>query len=78
MGLTTTDHHLGLSTKNPPECEVLILENWTSEDVWGRAADLWGVKGREFKSYDMRFLNPWSYVIRATSRVMTARPPEMP
>jgi hypothetical protein len=45
-----------LSLLQCAECEIPIFkENWTSEDLCGRAADIWRSRGREFKSYDMRF-----------------------
>jgi hypothetical protein len=42
---------LGFVYRNTPKCKILILrENWTSGDVLGHAADVWGSKSHEFLS----------------------------
>ena len=51
MGLTTILTTIWVFHRNTPKCKILnFKENWTSEDVYGHAADVWGSRGREFKS----------------------------
>jgi hypothetical protein len=55
MGLTTILTTIWVCPPNLPQCRILIYQgNRTSVDALGRAADVWGSRGREFKSYDMR------------------------
>ncbi|MGH3341178.1 MAG: hypothetical protein ACRDPL_20400, partial [Propionibacteriaceae bacterium] len=43
MGLTTILTTFRFVHQNPPQWEITISkENWTSEDLCGRAADIWG------------------------------------
>ncbi len=43
MGLTTILTTIWVVHRNTPKCKILISkENWTSEDVGGHAADVWG------------------------------------
>ena len=66
MGLTVILTTIAFIRRNAPNSRTLISkENWTSEDVRGHAADVWGSKGLpwsiEFGSLrigsDLRFRN---------------------
>jgi hypothetical protein len=51
MGLTTILTTIWVVHRNTPKRKIHIFkENWTSVDGLGRAADVWGSRGREFKS----------------------------
>ena len=51
MGLTTILTTIWVCPPNPCKCGILIFkENWTPPDILGHAADVWGSRGREFKS----------------------------
>jgi hypothetical protein len=52
------DHHLGLFTEISSSVTVLFFEeNWTTEDVLGRAAHVWGASARELNLRNRRFIN---------------------
>ena len=51
MGLTPILTTIGPVHLNTLKCEILIpKENWTSVDVGGPAADVWGSKTHELKA----------------------------
>ena len=51
MGLTTILTTIWVVHRNTPKCKILIFkENWTSGDLLGHAADVWGSKSHEFLS----------------------------
>jgi|SRR6188508_1129852 hypothetical protein len=48
MGLTTILTTIGSVHRNTPMYRIVIYKGkWTSEDICGRAADVWGSRGRE-------------------------------
>jgi hypothetical protein len=55
-----------------PKSRILISKgNWTSGDVRGHAADVWGSRGREFKSHQP----DWANGLAATSSQPSAAQP---